>query len=55
MNAAPVVHITTHIDARHATPDFIRAMPEILRRNNAELEARIVEGIRRGRYDLYSA
>jgi len=35
--------------------DAFRAMPEILRQNNAELEARIVDRIRRGFYDLNSA
>nr|PZN74650.1 MAG: hypothetical protein DIU56_17590 [Pseudomonadota bacterium] len=55
LRAGPVVNITTHIDARHATSDFIRAMPEILRQNNAELEARIVDRIRRGFYDLSPA
>lgn len=54
-SVAPIVNITTNVDARGATVDAIRALPEVLRRNNAELEARIVDRIRRGFYDLSPA
>jgi hypothetical protein len=45
----------THIDARGATPDLIKALPKILderdRRNAEALENRIVTKLRKGAYD----
>jgi hypothetical protein len=48
--SSPTVNINTHIDARGATPDAIKALPEILRKNNEALEARIISRLRSGRY-----
>jgi hypothetical protein len=42
--------ITTNIDARGATQESIKALPEILKRNNEALEARIVQRLRAGKY-----
>jgi hypothetical protein len=42
--------INNYMDNRGATTDFIAAMPEILRRNNAQVREEIIEGLRRGRY-----
>ncbi len=39
-----------NIDARGASMDLVRALPRILRDNNASLEARIVERLRRNFY-----
>lgn len=46
------VTIHNNIDARGATADAISLLPEVLRRNNDSLEAKIIEGLRRGRYAL---
>lgn len=48
--SAPVVNINTSIDARGATTDAVKALPEILRRNNDALEARIVRRLKAGKY-----
>jgi hypothetical protein len=42
--------IVNQIDARGATQDTIKMLPEILRRNNDALEARIVQRLRSGKY-----
>lgn len=39
-----------NIDARGATQDLVRALPEILARNNDALKSDIITGIRRGKY-----
>lgn len=52
LGGAPVINVTTHIDARGATSDLIGALPEILKRNNDTLESKIIDGIRRGRYGV---
>jgi hypothetical protein len=44
------VTITNNIDARGATQDAIKALPEVLKRNNEALEARIVQRLSSGRY-----
>jgi hypothetical protein len=46
----PTVVITQNIDNRHATADFIKAYPEIQRRNNEALRADILNGLRSGKY-----
>lgn len=48
--AGRAVSITTNIDARHATTDFVRALPEILRSNNAALKAEIASAMDRGTF-----
>ncbi len=48
VTVAPVYNI----DNRGATVEAMRALPAILNQNNAMLEGRIVEGIRRNRYRL---
>lgn len=48
--SAPIVNITNHIDARGATSDLIKALPEVLRRNNDKVKADIIAGIRSGKY-----
>jgi hypothetical protein len=45
-----VINIKNNIDARGATVDLIQALPAILKQNNDALEARIVQGYRRGKY-----
>lgn len=49
---APSVNITTNIDARGASMELTRTLPEILRRNNDEVETRIVQKLRRRQYNL---
>lgn len=49
MGGTPIV-INNNIDARGATSELINALPEILRRNNAQVREDIIEGLRRGRY-----
>lgn len=49
MGGASIV-INNNIDARGATSELINALPEILRRNNAQVREDIIEGLRRGRY-----
>lgn len=46
------INITTNIDARGATQELIGALPEILKRSNESLEAKIVDGLRRKKYGL---
>ena len=46
VTVAPVYNI----DARGATQDLVRALPEILARNNDTLKSDIITGIRRGKY-----
>jgi hypothetical protein len=46
------VVITQNIDARGATTDLIKVLPGVLKSHGEQLESRIVEGIRRGRYDI---
>lgn len=38
-------------DARGASDDFVKRLPEILRANNERLEARIISRMKTGRYD----
>ena len=45
-----VIAPTYNIDARGATSELINALPEILRRRDAQLREDIIEGLRRGRY-----
>jgi hypothetical protein len=52
MSAAPILNITTNIDARGATTDLVQALPAILKRNNDALETKIVTGIKRRQYKL---
>jgi hypothetical protein len=49
MGGASIV-VNNNIDARGATSELINALPEILRRNNAQVREEIIEGLRRGRY-----
>lgn len=49
---APSITINNNIDARGATADAMAMMPEILRRNNAQLETKIIEGLRRRKYAI---
>lgn len=49
MGGASVV-VNNYLDARGATTDLVAALPGIMRKNNDALEARIVEGFRRGKY-----
>jgi hypothetical protein len=44
------VTVTNNIDARGATQEAIKALPEVLKRNNEALEARIVQRLGSGRY-----
>lgn len=46
------ITINNNVDARGATADAIAALPEVLRRNNEQLEHKIIEGLRRRRYAL---
>lgn len=46
------ITINNNVDARGATADAIAALPEVLRRNNDSLEAKIIDGLRRGKYSL---
>jgi hypothetical protein len=46
------VEAPTYIDARGATMELTRALPEIMRRNNDQLEAKIIQGIKRRQYNL---
>lgn len=46
------VTINNNVDARGASADAIAMLPEVLRRNNESLEAKIIDGIRRHRYAL---
>jgi hypothetical protein len=46
------MNVTYNVDARGATHDAIKALPEVLRRNNDALEARIVQRIRSGKYGV---
>lgn len=48
--AGSSVTINTHIDARNSTPDSLKLLPEIMKRNNDALEARIVGRLKSGRY-----
>ena len=48
ITVAPVYNV----DARGATVDLIKALPEILWRNNEAIEFHIIDGMQRGRYRL---
>lgn len=52
VGSSPVISITTHIDARGATADLVKALPEVLKRRDDALESKIVDGLRRGRYGV---
>lgn len=41
-----------NIDARGATMELTRALPEVLRQNNEQLKADIITGLRRGKYKV---
>lgn len=47
---APNINIPIHIDARGATSDFIKAMPEILNRAKAAWKSEVVRELKAGRY-----
>jgi len=51
LGGASVV-INQTIDARGSTNDSVTQLQEVMRQNNAALEARIIDGIRRRRYSL---
>lgn len=48
--SAPVINVTNNIDARGATSDVIKALPEVMRRNNEAVKADIIRGLRSGKY-----
>ena len=49
-NRSPSVIVNTNIDARGSTADSVKLLPEILRKNNEALEARIVNRLKSGKY-----
>lgn len=44
------VTINNNVDARGASVDLIQSLPAILKKNNDQLESKIVTGLQRGRY-----
>lgn len=46
------VNVTTNIDARHATTDFAQQLPGILKRNNDQVKAELMYGMRRGKFPV---
>jgi hypothetical protein len=49
---SPNVTVNTHVDARHATTDFARVLPAILRQHGEQVKADVIKGLRNGRYQI---
>lgn len=52
MNGMGGMTVNYNVDARGATADAIKSLPEVLRRNNDALEARIIQRMRSGKYGV---